>query len=179
MKKVIVPELNSEPFKGFVKELNLAVSRSELAANERYEDHFEPQSLRFLKQDAKYPEGNCWHNCYRYVYYNSGQVVFGWLIFEIVNDRFVAQNHAVVRGDDGNLFDPTHCSVVNTNGVFVPDLRAKIQYENLRAPGSFELLESGRKIWTDGKGESENLMYRKFGDSKQLQDHIAKYVTDI
>jgi hypothetical protein len=179
MAVVIAPKLDSKSLGNFVSKLDDAITNSELESDSNYEDYLKPHSLPFLEYDRRFPEGNCWHNCYRYVHQTSSEVVFGWLIFEIVNDRFVAQNHAVVRGGNGKFFDPTHCSVIETNGVFVPDLRAKIQYKNLRAVGSFELLKNGSAIWVNEEDESKELLYRPLQDSKQLQDHIDLYVTDI
>ncbi|MHC8324182.1 hypothetical protein ACYZT4_26450 [Pseudomonas sp. GB2N2] len=179
MTTVKAPQINSNEFLKFVDTLNDAIQISELKADIYNIPPFKPEALESLEYNSKYPEGQCWHNCYQYTHHNGGNIVFGWLIFEIINDRFVAQNHAVIRSSNGKLIDPTYCSSITTDGVFIPDTRAKIQYKNLRAPGSFELLKNGETIWTDGEAEHKDFMYRYFEDSKDLQSFISFYVKDI
>lgn len=54
-----------------------------------------------------FPIGQCWYNCIEHSLNNAGQIVYGWLFWEVNHSYYVAQHHAVWRSENGVLIDLT------------------------------------------------------------------------
>ncbi|HAS6394539.1 TPA: hypothetical protein I7264_03285 [Vibrio parahaemolyticus] len=181
MPNIIVPNVESEDFKKFVSKLDKAISNSELQKLPLYPSgNFTVKAVTVLPSVATYPEGQCWFNSYIYANKKGWNPIFGWFIFEDEGKKYIAQNHAVVQDKMGNLIDPTSCSYIsdqNEKGVFIPDLRAMIQLDHLRAPGTFECkINDANGEWRNHEGQSNSLLYNKFPSSPGLKRFITEQV---
>ncbi|MBY0419102.1 MAG: hypothetical protein K2W88_13705 [Pararheinheimera sp.] len=100
--------------------------------------------LTVKTEQNNYPANECWYNCVDYCLKNGGKPIFGWAIWHIEPNKFVAQHHAVVQLND-NLVDVTlgnKCESI----IFVPDQNAPFDFDNLRFPFNFEQSPQG-SLW--------------------------------
>lgn len=114
-------------------------------------DPLDGEAVRVQTVQTDYPGNTCWFNCVDYSVKHATRVVFGWAIWRLAAATFVAQHHAVVRGEEG-LRDVTLHGTFDWI-LFVPDARAPFDFTRKRYPFNFE--RSGdRDIWYAREQES-------------------------
>lgn len=94
-----------------------------------------------------FPIGQCWFNCIDHSLNNEGQIVYGWLFWEINQLYYVAQHHAVWRRENGTLIDLTPNAIDAKKVLFMPDDRAPFDLNNLKAAMSLEWKNNDDYDW--------------------------------
>jgi hypothetical protein len=126
-----------------------------------------------------FPIGQCWYNCIEHSLSNDGQIVYGWLFWEINHDYYVAQHHAVWRSENGTLMDLTPNAIGAKKVLFMPDDRAPFDFDNLKAAMSLEWTSNDQYDWV-ANCVAEEIRSKKFGimkmgsDDPSLTNRIAK-----
>lgn len=122
-----------------------------------------------------FPIGQCWYNCIEYSLHNDGQIVYGWLLWEVHKQYYVAQHHAIWRSKNGTLTDLTPNAINAKQVLFMPDHRALFDINIMRAPSSLEWMSNDEYQWVAGgrKHIFVWLMEMK-SDNYNLTQRIAK-----
>lgn len=130
-----------------------------------------------------FPIGQCWYNCIEHSLNNGGQIVYGWLFWEVNHSYYVAQHHAVWRSENGNLIDLTPNATGTKKVLFMPDDRAPFDLDNLRAAMSLEWTSNDQYDWVARQvvnSKVEVIRSKKFGiirmesNDPSLSDRIKK-----
>lgn len=108
--------------------------------------HHQPQVVSSVV--TPYPEDECWFNCVEYAIANGGVPVFGWAIWSVGTQKYVAQHHAVV--DVGSSLVDVTLGRSFPAIMFVPDNNAPFDFSQLRFPFSFEVSAAGMEWFAVG-----------------------------
>lgn len=125
-----------------------------------------------------YPLGECWYNCIEHFLANGGQVVYGWLLWELSDGAsvwYIAQHHAVWRDINDKLMDLTPNAIGAEVVMFMPDNRAPLNFDNLVAPASLEWVDDTNFTWLgclDSKKEFHTLRLSMPGE--KLENRIQR-----
>lgn len=102
--------------------------------------------------------GSCWFNCFEHMLANGGDVLFGWALWH--QDRtYFGQHHAIWRGEQGQLLDPTPNVVGGEHILFMPDNRAPFDIEKLRSPFSVSWRSDCQWSWVAADGTQVDEFY--------------------
>jgi hypothetical protein len=102
--------------------------------------------------------GSCWFNCLEHMLANGGEVVYGWALWHR-EAAYLGQHHAVWRGGQGQLLDPTPNVVGDKHIIFMPDNRAPFDIEKLRSPFSVSWSSDSQWAWVAADGTQVREFY--------------------
>jgi hypothetical protein len=123
-----------------------------------------------------FPIGQCWYNCIEHSLKNEGQIVYGWLFWEINYKYYVAQHHAIWRSENGALIDLTPNAVGAKKVLFMPDDRAPFDLNNLKAAMSLEWTSNDQYDWVARyvvNFKTEEIRSKEFGIMRMESDDLA------
>lgn len=128
-----------------------------------------------VKLQPEFQIGQCWFNCIEHWLIYGGQVVYGWLFWEVNQVYYVAQHHAVWRSPQGGLTDLTPNAIGATEVYFMPDDRAPFDVENLKAAMNLEWTSNELYAWVAGNNRSSEFKIMEMVATDPITiDRIAK-----
>jgi hypothetical protein len=137
---VLVPSIDDPKLQFFVKVLKgrWDVRRSADVPKASYPDS--DAILVSIEAPASAKHDQCWFNVRDVVATHGGRPIFGWSLWDRVNDDiFQAIHHALWERPDGTLIDVTPQALPISGVAFFADSRIPFDYVMNRAPASFAM----------------------------------------
>ena len=175
---MVLPKIGSKQFESFVSALkneNVRPAGGLLPLSQS--DNGEFIEVKTIVNE-NYRNDHCWYNAKQHAIKNGGSVIFGWVLWQLSDNKFVAQHHAIYRCFDGEYVDVTLGNQGFKKILFFIDDRAPFDYEGLRCPVNFEYNHGVEKVWfTQGK-ESKDFFIAKLAGSEYVNGLIAEWKRD-
>jgi hypothetical protein len=123
-----------------------------------------------LLTDSDYQVANCWYNCLEHSLKHEGSPVFGWALWQMGENEFSAQHHAIWQSKTGDYLDLTPNGHSDTI-LFIPDGRAPFDYIGLRCPFNFRRKGSNIGAWYASDSSGGQFTAHEFSIAKCKPDN--------
>jgi hypothetical protein len=175
---VKLPKVNTSQFESFISALkkeNVKPARGLLPLTQNNDGKYiEVDTLL----NENYKKDHCWYNAKQHALKNNGEVIFGWALWQLSNDKFVAQHHAIYKNHVGSYFDVTLGNQGFKKILFLIDNRAPFDFKSLRGPVNFEYIHGAEKVWFTHGMENKDFFIGKFTGSEYVNTLLAQWELD-